>query len=108
MQGGRELEARKAGWRFAVTDALSSPVVVLTARRNARAARGEACGRILGLAEWWCGPTPAHEVRFDGTFYPPRAAAKWLYERLAKGLPAAPRSRNRERIGFQDLDGALL
>lgn len=89
MQGGRELEARKAGWRFAVADALSSPVVVLMARRNELAARGEAGGRILGLAEWWCGPTPGHEVRFDGTFYPPRAAAKWLYERLVEGLPAA-------------------
>ncbi len=90
MQGGRELEARKAGWRFAVTDALSSPVVALMARRNELAPRGKAGGRILGLAEWWCGPTPGHEVRFDGTFYPPRAAAKWLYERLVEGLPAAP------------------
>ena len=39
MQGGRELEARKAGWRMAVTDALTSPVVALVAARNEAAVR---------------------------------------------------------------------
>ena len=52
-------------------------VVALVAARNEAAVRGRISGnaRIIGLAEWWCGPTPAHEIRFDGTFYPPRAAA---------------------------------
>lgn len=90
MQGGRELEARKASWRFAVADALSSPVVALISQWNVERVKGNRSGRILGLAEWWCGVTPGHEVRFDGTFYPPRTAAKWLYERLVAGLPAAP------------------
>lgn len=53
MAGRRELEARKAGWRMAVTDALTSP------RRGARcgtkrsrrpgAVSGNA--RIIGLAD---------------------------------------------------------
>lgn len=105
MQGGRELEARKAGWRMAVTDALTSPVVALVAARNEAAVRGRISGnaRIIGLAEWWCGPTPAHEIRFDGTFYPPRAAAKWLYERLVEGLPAAPVSAIASEEDFETL-----
>ena len=82
-QGGRELEARKAQWRFAVTDALKSPAVKLML---------DFCGRRdgstpVGLAEWWVGDAPAHEVRFDGTFYPPRTAAKFLLEAILKGIP---------------------
>ncbi|MGN1149740.1 MAG: hypothetical protein ACI4SY_03445, partial [Sutterella sp.] len=86
LQGGLGLEERKRGWRFAVTDALSSPAVRLVLgfcrRRDG--------SRPVGLAEWWVGPSPAHEVRFDGTFYPPRAAAKFLLEALLDGIPVEP------------------
>ena len=86
LQGGLGLEERKRGWRFAVTDALSSPAVRLVLgfcrRRDG--------STPVGLAEWWVGPSPAHEVRFDGTFYPPRAAAKFLLEALLEGIPVEP------------------
>ena len=83
-QGGRELEMRRAQWRFAICDALGSPGVVLLLDHNRGLGAG---GRPAALAEWWIGPSPAHEVRCSGTFYPPRAAAKFLYEKLLDGIP---------------------
>ena len=83
MQGGRELAVRKAQWRFAFADALTSPAVALLREHNVRRDGSD----ILGMMEWWAGESPAHEIRHDGAVCSPRAAAKLLFERLARGLP---------------------
>lgn len=88
FQGGFEQERRRGHWRMALSEALSSPSVrLLAAFCREHAGHGSEFG--LELAEWWLGPSPAHEMRFSGTFYPPCSAAKYLLDELARGLPAA-------------------
>ncbi len=84
-QGGEALARRKARWREAISRALESPSVKLLDAFN----RSEDV-RALALAEWWVGPSPQHEIRHDGTFYPPRSAGKLLLARLISGLPHQP------------------
>lgn len=86
-QGGFEQERRRGHWRMALSEALRSPAVrLLAAFCREHAGHGADFG--LELNEWWLGASPAHEMRFSGTFYPPCSAAKYLIDELSKGLAA--------------------
>ena len=68
MQGGRELRGQKGGLAHGGDGCAHEPVVALVAARNMKPSPGADLGnaRIIGLAEWWCGPTPARNpVRRD-------------------------------------------
>ncbi len=80
-QGGEALARRKARWREAISSALRSPAVQLLDAFN----RSDDT-QAIALAEWWVGPSPQHEIRHDGTLYPPRSASKLLLSRLTEGL----------------------
>ena len=81
-QGGEIIERRKAFWRYALVDALKSPTVRL--RREYIEENNESIP--VALNEWWCGPSPTHEMRHDGSFYPPRSSAKPLIDWLLTGI----------------------
>lgn len=81
-QGGDVIERRKAFWRYTLVDALKSPSVRLL-RELIEAQDG---ATPVALNEWWCGPSPTHEIRRNGTFYPPRTSAKPLIDWLLTGI----------------------
>lgn len=81
-QGGESIARRKGLWREAIVKSLRAPSVQLVLAFNQSTDR-----RALGLVEWWVGPSPQHEIRFDGTCYPPLAAGKLLLAKLTEGLP---------------------
>ena len=83
--GGREQKIRRAQWRGFLEDGLTSPVVTLLREHNAR----RDSGRPIALAEWWVGPSPAWDIRFDGTFYAPKSGARFLLQWLLTGHPHA-------------------
>ena len=64
-QGGDVIERRKAFWRYSLVDALKSPSVRLL-RELIEAQDG---ATPVALNEWWCGPSPTHEIRRNGTFH---------------------------------------
>ena len=86
-------------------------VVALVAARNEAAVRGRISGnaRIIGLAEWWCGPTPAHEIRFDGTAesitadYPGYSSAEEGVKAAGLVVTGVPLD-SRERILYPEID----
>ena len=81
-QGGEIIERRKAFWRYALVDALKSPSVRLL--REYIEENKESTP--VALNEWWCGPSPIHEMRHEGSFYPPRSSAKPLIDWLLTGI----------------------
>lgn len=81
-QGGLAVEKRKAFWRYAVLDSLRSPAVRLLLQH----ANTKCDSTPIALNEWWIGPSPAHDVRFDKAFYPPRSSAKPLINWLLNGI----------------------
>lgn len=86
-RGAREQLETRARWRGFIADGLTSPVISLLRARNADAASGLAPGRPIAAAEWWAGESPAWDVRFAGTFYPPKSGARFLLPHLLQGLP---------------------
>lgn len=108
-RGGKEQEVRRGLWRRALTDALTSPSVVLAERINTL--HKEA--KLLELAEWWCGRSPTFEPRFDGTFYAPRSGARfWLEWMLAgRGFEGSTPLQNPDSLPAPDIlyeDDALV
>lgn len=81
FQGGREIQWRKGQLCRAFAESMSDPAMRLLAEHNASPK-----GDLIGLGEWWVGASPAHEMRFDGTFYAPRACTKFLYAWLIEGV----------------------
>ena len=81
-RGGKEQNIRRALWRRALEDALSSPTVKLVRSLNELGSNA----RLIGLAEWWEGASPEWEIRFAHTFYPPKSAARFIFEWLLMGL----------------------
>lgn len=81
-QGGEVIERRKAFWRYALVDALKSPSVQLL-REFIKAQDGSI---PVAMNEFWCGPSPTHEMRRNGTFYPSRTSAKPLIDWLLTGI----------------------
>lgn len=84
--GGREQAVRRAHWRRLLLDGLSTPAVRLIRSLN----ESGGADRAVALAEWWVGPTPSWEMRFDRTFCAPRAGARFLFEWLLTGVPHDP------------------
>ncbi len=82
-QGGREQALRRALWRRVISEALTSPAVRLVEYLNTKRA-GE---KLIALGEWWVGEAPSWECRFDQTFYPPRAGARFWLEWMLEGRP---------------------
>jgi len=82
FQGGREIQWRKGQLCRAFAESMTDPAMRLLAEHNRNPK-----GALIGLGEWWCGASPAHEMRFDGTFYAPRACTKFLYAWLVDGVP---------------------
>lgn len=82
LQGGKEIEWRKGQLCRAFAESLTSPTVALLTDYNSREH-----GPLEGIAEWWTGPSPAHEIRFSGTFYAPRATSRFLFDWLIEGTP---------------------
>lgn len=86
FQGGKEIQWRKGQLCRAVYESLTAPAISLLMQHN----REGNVGQIVALAEWWEGPSPAHEMRFAKTFYAPRATTKFLYDRLIVGHDHEP------------------
>lgn len=84
--GGAGLNLTFAHWNRALLDALRSPLVA----NLLAAGRMNAAGRRLRPAasmEWWRGPSPVHDVKWDGMALSPRTTTKPLVERLLEGVP---------------------
>ena len=81
-RGGKEQNIRRALWRRALKDALSSPTVKLVRSLNESGSNAW----LIGLAEWWEGASPEWEIRFAHTFYPPKSAARFIFEWLLIGI----------------------
>jgi len=81
FQGGREIQWRKGQLCRAFAESMNDPAMRLLAQHNSAPQ-----GNLIGLGEWWSGASPAHEMRFDGTFYAPRACTKFLYAWLIDGV----------------------
>lgn len=81
--GGKEQELRRALWRRVLTDALDAPSLRLLEWYNRH--RDE-LGRITDITEWWCGPCPTWECRFDKTFYAPRSGVRLWFEWMLNGI----------------------
>ena len=81
MNGGAEQEKRRALWRSTIVHTAEDPLVKLIAAFNQDRRRD----RIVAMGEWWCGASPVHDVRFNGTFYGPEKCATYLLERLMRG-----------------------
>ena len=91
LQGGAEQELRRALWRFTTLASATSPLVRLVAALNrTRAENSTHASRIISMTEWWVGTSPAHDIRFNGTFYGPEKSAVYLLERLLKGGERLP------------------
>ena len=88
--GGREQAVRRALWRGFLLDGVMSPSVQLLLAFNASLANGrfkDSRPRVIGLTEWWVGPSPAWDIRFCQTFYAPSSGARFI---LAFGLEGHP------------------
>ena len=90
--GGAGLNLTFAHWNRALLDALRSPL----AANLLALGRLNAAGRRLRPAasmEWWRGPGPVHDVKWDGMALSPRTTTKPLVERLLEGVPFASEPR---------------
>lgn len=81
--GGKEQLLRRALWRRVLTDALDAPSLQLLEWFN----RHPDLGRITDITEWWCGPRPSWQCRFDRTFYAPRSGVRFWFEWMLQGIP---------------------
>lgn len=96
--GGAGLNLTHAHWNKALLDAVSSPLAknLLSFNRMAARMRSERGGtfssaqvRPIASLEWWCGPSPACDVKFDGMPLSPVTTSKPLIERLLAGHAVA-------------------
>ncbi len=81
FHGGKKLAWFKGMFLYAMKEALTSPAVLLLNAFNQE--RSEE--RLVSLGEWHIGKCEPHDVRFDGTFYPPLSSAKPLLRFLLEG-----------------------
>lgn len=95
--GGAGLNLTHEHWNKALLDAVRSPFVANLADLNfeRRHLRESGVSEALlpcpvAALEWWCGETPAFDVKFDGMPLSPRTTTKPLAERLLQGYAVCP------------------
>lgn len=86
--GGAGLNLGFEHWNRALLDALETPLVsnlLFAAQLNAEGRRLSPVGSL----EWWRGPMPSYDVKWDGMVLSPRTTVKPLAEWLLEGIPFA-------------------
>ncbi len=86
FHGGKKLAWFKGMLLYAMKEAITSPAVLLLNAFN----RERSDERLVSLGEWHVGECEPHDIRFDGTFYPPLSSAKPLLRFLLEGYEIAP------------------
>ncbi len=86
FHGGKKLAWYKGMLLYAMKEAVTSPAVLLLNAFN----RERSDERLVSLGEWHVGECEPHDIRFDGTFYPPLSSAKPLLRFLLNGHEIAP------------------
>ncbi len=95
--GGAGLNLTHEHWNKALLDAVHSPFVAniadLNRERQALRLQGvseENLPQPVAALEWWCGASPAFDVKFDGMPLSLRTTTKPLAERLLEGFNVLP------------------